>query len=274
MGRLAVLLTVLMTTMMTASASAAPAKIHGGMAAVGPATLTRSQVAPGQAPTVDVAAFWMDVTPVTKKDWLAFVNRHPEWRRGMAPAIFVDAAYLTDWSSPTSFAPHHGDEPVVSVSWFAARAYCEAAGKRLATTDEWELAGAASVDAVDGRSDPAFVRQLLEWYGRPTSMTLPRVGGKANVWGVRDLHGAVWEHVEDFGAAFITADARRDGGGRDVVDFCGGGALNAKDPTDYASFMRFAFRSALEGRFTTTSLGFRCVSTHRPSRRATSKESR
>jgi formylglycine-generating enzyme required for sulfatase activity len=76
--------------------------------------------------------------------------------------------------------------------------------------------------------------------------------------GVRDLHGLIWEWVEDFNDTLVSSDSRS-GDDPDRLRFCGAGAIAAGDRTDYAAFMRVAFRSSLEGRFTLSNLGFRCA---------------
>ena len=82
--------------------------------------------------------------------------------------------------------------------------------------------------------------------------------GESNFYGVHDLHGVVWEWVEDFNNAAVVSDSREQGDetrGR----FCGGGALQATDTRDYPTFMRLAMRGSLEARYTTSNLGFRCA---------------
>lgn len=74
-----------------------------------------------------------------------------------------------------------------------------------------------------------------------------------NLWGVHDLHGHIWEWVSDFNGSMVTND--RDTSAR----FCGAGAMSAGDRSDYAAFMRLAFRGALRGDYTTAGLGFRCA---------------
>lgn len=206
---------------------------------------------------IPVAAFSLDETQVTEAEFGAFVRSHPEWRRDRVPALFADERYLHHWSSPTD-PPSSGDRPVVSVSWWAAKAYCEAAGKRLPLEAEWELAASASATSYDASGDPAFVAQILRWYGE-APRALPSVrDAAANKWGVRGMHGVVWEWVLDFQSALILPDNRNQDD-PDKVAFCGGGALDAEAREDYATFMRLAFRSSLEGRSTTNRLGFRCA---------------
>jgi formylglycine-generating enzyme required for sulfatase activity len=233
------------------------------MVLVGPARFTPGVGRPGAvagSAAVDVKRFWLDVDLVTRAEFAAFVKARPAWSRERAPALFVDERYLGDASSTVD-----ARAPVTLVSWFAARAYCASLGKRLPTTDEWELAASSSSTKKDARGDPAFVAMILAWYGRPGSSPLPAVGtSMANAWGVRDLHGVVWEWVDDFGSALVTADARGNDDDDAAAVFCGGAGTSALDPADYASFMRLAFRSSLEARFALPLLGFRCAKDVRP----------
>lgn len=207
---------------------------------------------------IPVQRFLLDRVPVTNARFAEFVRENPQWQRGRANALFVDPGYLQHWSSPAD-PGGGGDQPVVHVSWFAARAYCKWRGQRLPTEREWELAAAASETQADASRDPEFLQRILSWYAMPRR-ALPVVGqSPSNVWGVRDLHGVVWEWVEDFNASMIRVDSRNDGDS-DQIQFCGGGAANAADKSNYASFMRVAFRSSLNASFSTPNLGFRCAS--------------
>lgn len=143
------------------------------------------------------------------------------------------------------------------VSWFAAQAYCEAQGKRLPTQDEWEFAARADATRLDASQDQAFLRQLLEWYSKPATSALEGVqSGILNVHALRGLHGLVWEWVHDFNSTMIVGDSRGDGSLERKL-FCGAGSLLAADVSNYAAFMRYAFRSSLKGDYCVGSLGFR-----------------
>ena len=208
-----------------------------------------------------VRPFRLDQTAVTNADFLAFVQANPRWRRGAVPAIFADAEYLSHWASPTALGPAAlPAQPVTRVSWFAARAYCEARGARLPTEAEWEWAARADERSRDGTLDPGFNARILAWYGRAGGPALLSVRSTVrNVWGAWDMHGLVWEWVEDFGQARALSDNRERGAQGDTQRFCGASALDASDRADYAAFMRYAFRTSLQGAYTVRNLGFRCA---------------
>jgi sulfatase modifying factor 1 len=250
----------LLLALVLMSPAAAARAVVDDMVQVGPGAHRLAFPSDGGPEVVPVAAFLMDRTPVTVEAWLGFVRSNARWQRDRVSRLFADEGYLGDWAGPLEPGPGIDPQaPVTQVSWFAARAYCEARGARLPTELEWEFAASADERRADARDEPAFVERILGWYAARTPARLPSVGrDAANLWGVRDLHGLVWEWVLDFNAAMVTGDSR-EGGAADGMRFCGASALGARDARDYASFMRAAFRSSLEARFTTRNLGFRCA---------------
>ncbi|PSJ46069.1 hypothetical protein C7H85_05335 [Zobellella endophytica] len=233
-----------------------------GLAALQMAELPGGEIRPlylsKDSPLTRVAPFRLDVTPVTNRQFADFVAGHPRWRKGQAAALFVEAGYLQHW--PTS-SPDESqlDQPVTHVSWYAADAYCRARGQRLPTVAEWEFAAQASELAANGSSEPDYSRRILSWYARPATATLPAVGqSPANYWQVRDLHGLVWEWTQDFNSTLVTGESRGDSS-LDQGMFCGSGSAGSADPSDYAAFMRFGFRSSLKAPYTLGNLGFRCA---------------
>ncbi len=209
---------------------------------------------------VRVAPFALMSLPVTNADYLAFVRTHPAWRRDAVPSVFAESRYLAHWAGPTELgAKALPQQPVVWVSWFAASAYCKAQGAHLPTWSQWEYAAAADERRRDARSDPAWRERILAWYAQSSKQALPTVGlQRPNAYGVRDLHGLVWEWTDDFSALLVSAD-NRDQGDPDRLKFCGAGALSINDRDNYAVLMRVAMLSSLEGADATANLGFRCA---------------
>lgn len=240
------------------SALAAPAERSDSLARVAGASFRSVMPADKERGPVTVADFRLARTPVTNGDFLDFVRRQPQWRRGTAPALFADAGYLRHWAGPLALGTADPRQPVVQVSWFAAQAYCEAQGARLPTWHEWEWAAAADEKLADARADPAWRQRMLKWYAE-TGGALQRVGqGTPNRYGIHDLHGLVWEWVEDFGAMMVSGD-NREQGDPDLMKFCGTGALSMEQKENYAVLMRIAMLSSLKAAYTTANVGFRCA---------------
>jgi formylglycine-generating enzyme len=208
---------------------------------------------------VTLAPFRLDRRPVTNAEFAAFVRKEPRWQRGRVAALFADENYLRHWPAPDRPVKDSGQQPVTQVSWFATQAYCEARGLRPPTWHEWEFAAAADERQRDARQDPVWRQRILDWYAKPGGVPLSDVGRTpANVYGVQDLHGLVWEWVEDFGAMMVSGD-NREQGDPDIMKFCGTGALSMEQKEHYAVLMRIAMLSSLQARYTTANLGFRCA---------------
>lgn len=202
-----------------------------------------------QKDTVSLRGFYIDKYPVTNKDYLEFVKQNPRWRKSAAPAIFASGAYLQKWPSDLEVPSVQSKRPVIFVSWFAAKRYCEFHGKRLLTVNEWEYTS-------DGGNSEQMDK-ILSWYGKPNEALGEIAKSSANKFGVHDMHGLVWEWVEDYASVIVKADSRSDNNSEGKL-FCGGGALGAASTEEYTTFMRFAFRSSLKGNYVTENLGFRC----------------
>ena len=212
------------------------------------------------AKEIAVASFQLDVHPVTNAEFLEFVRANPQWQRSRVKRLFADDGYLRHWPGDLDFGgPEAAQRPVTFVSWFAAKAFAAWKGGRLPTTAEWEFAAGAGFDSADGAKEPQFVRAVNRWYSTPAPDALPAVGaGRANFFGVHDLHGLAWEWTSDFNSALVTGDARGDSGLERQL-FCGAGSLDAKDRANFAAFMRFGFRSSLKAGYAIHNLGFRCA---------------
>lgn len=208
--------------------------------------------------TRNVADFQIDVRQVTNAEFLVFVEKNPQWQRSRVNRLFADEGYLAKWKSDDELGPlAPPNAPVVGVSWFAARAYLKSVDKRLPTVDEWEFVARADENSPDASKTPEFKEKILSWYAKPTPKVLPSVESQTpNYHGVSGLHGVVWEWTADFVSAMTSGEARSDGT-LSPQDFCGGGGADPLQATEYASFMRMAFRSSLKGSFCLSGLGFR-----------------
>jgi formylglycine-generating enzyme len=198
-----------------------------------------------------INASLVDRFPVTNQEYLHFLKSHPQWRKSNALPVFTDPNYLEHWQGDLSFEKAVSSHPVTSVSWFAARDYCQSQGKRLMTMAEWEY--------VSHSQDPQVLRMILDWYGKPNSFKAVQSAAR-NSFGVAGMHGLIWEWVEDFSAAIVAGDSRSSNE-TSASMFCGSGSLKAKDPSQYATFMRYAYRSSLKAKSIGQNLGFRCALT-------------
>ncbi|MFC0819495.1 formylglycine-generating enzyme family protein [Moraxella marmotae] len=217
------------------------------------------------SPKVAVKPFSLDVLPVTNREFQSFLQKNPNYARGKIAPIFADTGYLKHWQkTSTGFVPKAADmnKPVTNISWYAANQYCKAQGKRLPTVEEWEYVARASAKNKDGSREKGYNQRILDWYAKSASSSyqMSEVGqSPANYWGVKDMHGLIWEWTENFNSALVSGESRADSQLNQTM-FCGSGAAGAADPSDYAAFMRYAFRSSLTAKYTVGSLGFRCAS--------------
>ena len=78
------------------------------------------------------------------------------------------------------------------------------------------------------------------------------------MYGVRDLHGVVWEWVEDHSGMLVSGD-NREQGDPDTMRFCGSGAISMEQKENYTTLMRIAMLSSLRASYTTATMGFRCA---------------
>lgn len=202
--------------------------------------------------TFSVESFAAMTKAVTVAQFGQFLKEKPKWQKSNISPLFSDHHYLKSYSSDRK------DTPVTEVSWFAAKAFCEHHEMRLPTLNEWEYMAAASETKKDANKDAKFLKRILDWYGE-THRELKPVGSiYKNIYGIWDLHGLIWEWVEDFNSITVTGESRQDGAlNKDM--FCGSGAIAGANKEDYAAFMRFAFRSSLKGKSSVWNLGFRCV---------------
>jgi formylglycine-generating enzyme len=209
------------------------------------------------ADSVKIEPFYMDVTPVTNREFLDFVKANPAWSRSRIPTALAEHGYLKQWKSDYAIGDARLENvPVVNISWFAATAYATWVHKRLATVNEWEYASLASIVRPTRSTGLAKRELILAWYAKPNAALTAAGSVTENAYGICDLFGQVWEWTEDFNSVIIPHDTR---GELNPSSTCGAGAIGSIDPTDYATFMRFAMRNSLQASYTIENVGFRCV---------------
>lgn len=166
---------------------------------------------------VAVNSFALDTVPVSQASFLEFLRR-----QGVRSGAQRTAAQATRQQ---------------------AAAYCRARGARLPTIHEWEYVARASEKARDATADAAFKQRALELALSPRDGRFVIGSGMRNVWGVRDMHGGLPEWTAE--------DAHT----RHTMN-CAQGVVQTGDASDYAAFMRYAFRHGADAQ---TKAGFRCA---------------
>lgn len=207
-----------------------------------------------------VDSFYISKYPVTNLQFLLFVKNNPEWQKSKVKRIFADQNYLKHWKNDTIIGDKDIEQsPVVNISWFAAKAYCRWKNYRLPSTDEWEYVAAADSTSPNATNKEEFRQLLLDWYSKSSTNKIANIGTTfVNYYGLSDMHGLVWEWVEDFNNTLVTGESRGNNGLQREL-FCGSASLRSSNFKDYASFMRFGLRTSLKASYTVSSLGFRCA---------------
>ncbi len=211
-----------------------------------------------------VPSFEMRRHLVTVSEYRRFVLAHPLWRRDRIPPLYASSGYLASWLSPTDPGPAlDASSPVTEVSWFAARAYCAWERAGLPSWRQWEYAAASDRFRRDARGDPSRNARLLRLVsGRDGWRPGPVARGEADVYGLYDMNGLVWEWTDDYAALFVNADAR-DPARTNLLRLCGGAALAFKDRSRFPLIMRVGALSGMRPKDSSVGVGFRCA---RPAR--------
>ena len=178
--------------------------------------------------TVYVDAFYIDKYEVTNVQFKAFVDANPQWQKDNIPSKYHDGDYLWHWRG-NSYPGGIGNEPVVAVSWYAAMAYAQWAGKRLPTEAEWEKAARGGLDgktypwgnsAPDGTqcnsADVTLANRNIDGIETDDKVndrhafTAPVGSYPANGYGLHNMAGNVYEWcLDEWDAAFYRRSPHR-----------------------------------------------------------------
>ena len=219
--------------------------------------------------TVYVDQFFMNNHLVTNADFKKFVNANPEWQKDSIPEKYHDGNYLAHWDK-NDYPKSHANHPVVYVSWYAAMAYAEWAGKRLPTEAEWECAARGGlVGKKYPWGDTADTTRVgMQMWGAPPRTT--HVGTyPPNGYKLYDMTGNVWQWcLDSYDAAFYTNSPQRNpiAGAADLqaltTDFSNVGTprvLRGGAWTEDPRIPRVADRDKADPAQTFSLVGFRCV---------------
>jgi formylglycine-generating enzyme required for sulfatase activity len=142
--------------------------------------------------------YWISKTPVTQAQYQRFITANPEYD---VPYYDFDWAKPYNWDRQyRTFPQDKADHPVVLVSWHDAMAFCEWAGLRLPTEEEWEQAARGT----DGRGYPWG----NGWRSNHCNSEEAVIRGTSRVgefsprgdspYGCVDMSGNVWEWTDSW----------------------------------------------------------------------------
>ena len=133
-------------------------------------------------------AFYLGRYEVTQAQWTAVMGSNPSNFQGASAE--VPAAQISL-------------RPVERVSWNMIQGFEAETGLRLPTEAEWEYACRAGTMTAfnlspNGTNDDGLLGQLAWFDSNAASQTRPVGQKQANNLGLHDMHGNVWEWVEDW----------------------------------------------------------------------------
>lgn len=222
--------------------------------------------------TVYVDAFYMDAYEVTNAQYKAFVDANPEWRKENIAEEFHDGVYLRLWNG-NSYPDDKADHPVVYVSWYAAMAYAQWAGKRLPTEAEWEKAARGGLIGKAYPWGDTFDATRAN-YGRYFNEPIAVGQYPPNGYGLYDMAGNVSEWcLDEYDPDFYATSARKNpfsnGTREEVINSFKvikkkNRVLRGGCWSDNGLFLRVAHRDWGPQHYTSVFRGFRCVKNASP----------
>lgn len=149
---------------------------------------------------VDLPAYYLGVMCVTNAQYARFLSEARPGESDLGKWVLLDRDCLVR-KAGVGYEAWGGkeDHPVVQVSWWGAKAYCDWAGLRLPTELEWEK----GARGVDGREYPWGEGwdqgKCRNDKNRGNETTAPVYGYAegAGPYGLYQMSGNVWEWCED-----------------------------------------------------------------------------
>lgn len=197
-----------------------------------------------QHPVTLTQDFYMQTTEVTQGQWSAIMGNNPSWFSfRCTPDCPVEQVTVSDIQTFLTLLNARGEGTY-----------------RLPTEAEWEYAArAGTTTAYSFGADATDIREY-GWFGYDDNagVSTHPVGEKQpNAWGLYDMHGNVWEWVEDRYAYYTSASATDPVIGPvtgQEMRICRGGSWG-----DSIDVLRSAYRHSFDYTFSSSHVGFRLV---------------
>jgi formylglycine-generating enzyme required for sulfatase activity len=191
--------------------------------------------------------FYIDRHEVSNADYHACVAAGACVPAGLARS-FTRADYRDN--------PDYADYPVIGVTWDAARAYCQWAGKRLPSEAEWEYAASGPANFTWPWGNTFELARSAA--GAPDTQPVDAYPVGASPFGVLNLGGNVTEWVEDvYVVGFYDVSPPRNpvGEGSGFFRLYRGGSFGNEDRSLYTT----SHRSVKARNYSNVDVGFRCA---------------
>jgi len=224
--------------------------------------------------TVYLDAFYMDKHTVTNAQFKRFLQANPQWKKSgrfdrRYNHFLPLGHYLKHWDG-MNYPEGKADYPVVHVSWYAACAYAQWAGKRLPTEAEWEKAARGGLVGKNYPWGNKFNRAYANYVGTGGAdkwdWEAPVGRFPPNGYGLYDMAGNVFEWCADEHDyySFFKSPKQKPKGPGDVITFKNQNFLKVKSPRvvrggmgGYCALRIGSHPAGSHGGFS-----FRCVSVH------------
>ena len=217
--------------------------------------------------TVYLDAFYMDIYEVTNAQYKAFIDANPEWQKDNIAPEYHDGVYLRLWDG-NDYPEGTADHPVIYVSWYAAMAYAEWAGKRLPTEAEWEKAARGGLL---GKAYPWGDTHDATRANYARDFNVPIAVGQypPNGYGLYDMAGNISEWcLDEYDPNFYATSPRENPVSKGTRQAIINDFKTVKETdrilrggcwSDNGLFLRVAYRDWGPQNYTSVFRGFRCV---------------
>ena len=161
---------------------------------------------------------------MTNAQFQQFLKANPQWQSDRIAPKYHGGYYLSSWDG-LNYSEDQADHPVVSVSWYAAAAYAQWAGKRLPTEAEWEKAARGGLGGKKYPWGDELSHNDANFYGTGGrdiwDKTAPVGSFPANGYGLHDMAGNVWEWCADgYDSDYYSrSEAKNPKGSKTIVTF-------------------------------------------------------